>query len=198
MKKIFEQGEFSSYRKTNLNESVGTIYKHADSLYHRKLTTVFISHKHEDLSELQDIIGFLETTYGVKAYIDSRDPEMPPITTGETAETIKKRIKDCNKFILLATNNAIESKWCNWELGYGDAQKFKEHIALFPIKPKDTYDRLYKGNEYLSIYPYITYYNGTEKYVNTNETIRKGFYVRTERPNQPGLIIPLRDWLSNI
>lgn len=41
----------------------------------------------------------------------------------------------------MATNGAVESKWCNWELGYGDAQKFDtDNIALFPIKPENTYD----------------------------------------------------------
>ena len=61
---------------------------------------------------------------------------------------------------------AIDSKWCNWELGYGDAQKFKAHIALFPLKPKGSYDYLYKGAEYLSLYPYICYEDGTDKYDN--------------------------------
>lgn len=194
MKKIFEQGEFSSYRKANLNESIGPIYESNDYLYHKKVTTVFISHKHDDLNELQDLIGFLETNYDVKAYIDSRDPKMPHVTSGETASRIKERIKECNKFILLATNNAIESKWCNWELGYGDAQKFKEHIALFPIKPKGSLDSLYKGNEYMSIYPYITYFYGNEKYSNGNP-VNKGYYVTTQKPDGSVTITNLRDWL---
>lgn len=32
------------------------------------------------------------------------------------------------------------------------------------MKPEGTYDRNYKGNEYMRIYPYIVYYDGTEKY----------------------------------
>ena len=91
---------------------------------------------------------------------------------------MKARIKKCDKFILLATNAAIDSKWCNWELGYGDAQKFKAHIALFPLKPKGSYDYLYKGAEYLSLYPYICYEDGTGKYDN-GAYIQKGYYVVT-------------------
>jgi hypothetical protein len=34
---------------------------------------------------------------------------------------------------LYAYTNAINSKWFNWELGLGDAAKYKEHIALLPI-----------------------------------------------------------------
>jgi hypothetical protein len=121
---------------------------------------------------------------------------MPLKTSGETAKRIKDRIVKCDKFILLATNGAIESKWCNWELGFGDAQKFnKDNIALFPIKPKGEYDSAYKGNEYMSIYPYIVYRDGSEKYSSGN-TISRGHYVRTENEDGSATITPLSDWLK--
>jgi len=134
------------------------------SRYAERKTTVFISHKHDDLEDLKGVLGFLEMQYSVKVYIDSRDSSMPAVTSAETGTTFKKRIEQCDKFILLATNGAIESKWCNWELGFGDAKRFGEHIALFPMKPEGTHDVLYKGNEYFSIYPYIRYSDGTEYY----------------------------------
>lgn len=190
MKTIFEQGEFHSFAKDNLTESRATIYE-----YSQYQPTVFISHKHDDLEDLKDLIGFLEQQYNVKAYIDSRDASMPAITSGKTAQNIKDRIIKCNKFILLATNGAIESKWCNWELGYGDAQKYKKHIALFPMKPKDTYDFDYKGSEYMQIYPYICYFDGTETYTNGNPII-KGYYVRYKE-NYSYYIIPLEDWFKS-
>ncbi len=171
MKTIFEQGDFHNFATDSLTGSREAIYEY--SLYQ---STVFISHKHDDLEDLKDLIGFLEQKYNIKAYIDSRDASMPAITSGETAQNIKDRIIKCNKFILLATNGAIESKWCNWELGYGDAQKYKEHIALFPMKPKGTYDSEYKGSEYMQIYPYIAYSDGTE--ISSNGTrIPKGYYI---------------------
>lgn len=120
---------------------------------------------------------------------------MPKITSAETALNIKERIKQCDKFIFLATNGAIESKWCNWELGYGDAQKYKDHIALFPIKSKGSCDSAYKGSEYMSIYPYISYFNGAEKYTNGN-SIPKGYYVRTQEKDA-NYITPLGDWLQS-
>lgn len=46
-------------------------------------------------------------------------------------------IKKCDNFILLTTDDAIESKWCNWELEYGDANKFRDRIALFPLNDKE-------------------------------------------------------------
>lgn len=194
MRTIFEQGAFSSYSQVSLNESRSSVLQH--SQYGVRKTTVFISHKHDDLEDLKGVLGFLQRIYDVKVYIDSQDPTMPKVTSAETALNIRKRIKQCDKFILLATNGAIESKWCNWELGYGDAQKYKDHIALFPIKPKGTYDSAYKGSEYMSIYPYVSYCDGTERYTNGN-LIPRGYYVYTQE-EYSNRIIPLGDWLRNI
>ena len=94
MKTIFEQDEFSKYSNVNIYASRGIIQE--QSIY-SKTTTVFISHKHDDLDDLKGLIGFLENEYGVKAYIDSRDPSMPKKTSGETATNIKNRIKKCDK-----------------------------------------------------------------------------------------------------
>ena len=77
---------------------------------------------------------------------------MPAYTNAETAHKLKQKIEVADKFILVATPNAINSKWCNWELGLGDAAKYKEHIALLPINR--TYEN-FRGAEYLKIYPYI-------------------------------------------
>lgn len=192
MRTIFEQGSLYKYSQVRLDESMAPILEHAE--YGVQKTTVFISHKHDDLADLKGLLGFLEQEYGVKVYIDSRDPSMPPITSAETALNIRERIKGCDKFILLATNGAIESKWCNWELGYGDAQKFKKHIALFQMKPHNTSDNTYKGSEYMSIYPYITYFDGTEKYT-SGRPIARGYYVRREE-SDGNYITPLADWFK--
>ena len=192
MKTIFEKGSFSEYSQVRLDEARTSVLAH--SQYGASETSVFISHKHDDLEDLKGVLGFLQRSYGVKVYIDSQDPTMPKVTSAETALNIRERIKQCDKFILLATNDAIESKWCNWELGYGDAQKFKKHIALFPMKPRGAYDSQYKGSEYMNIYPYISYYDGTEKYTN-GMPISRGYYVRW-RENDKNYITPLRDWFD--
>ncbi len=192
MRSIFEQGSFHRYSQVRLDESMSPVLEH--SQYGARKTTVFISHKHDDLDDLKGLLGFLEQEYGVKVYIDSRDPSMPKITSAQTALNIRERIKGCDKFILLATNGAIESKWCNWELGYGDAQKFKKHIALFPMKPQGAYDSSYKGSEYLDIYPYIAYFDGTETYTN-GKPIARGYYVRRKEMDG-NYITPLADWFK--
>jgi len=188
--KIFEQGSFQNYSQIRLDSSTAEIpgYMHYSSK-----TTVFISHKHDDLEDLKGVLGFLESQYGVRVYIDSQDPAMPKKISNQTAYNLKMRIKQCDKFILLATNNAIESKWCNWELGYGDAQKYRDNIALFPLKPKGAFDTQYKGTEYMSIYPYISFYNGTE--YNNGLRVNRGYYVVCESESGK-TITPLKIWLK--
>jgi len=198
MKSIFEQGYFNAYRVDSLNEATYPVYE--SELFHSydrasRKTTVFISHKHDELNDLKGIIGFLEKNYNVKAYIDSKDNKMPQKTSSETASRIKEKIKQCDKFILIATNGAIESKWCNWELGYGDAQKFQKNIAIFSMKPFCSQDSSYVGNEYMRIYPYIIYCDGSEKDTN-DRNVKSGYYVCTEDDEGKMNIISLTDWLS--
>lgn len=195
MKRILESGQFSNYREgvslDSASMEVANLYKS----YFGK-ATVFVSHKHDDLEDLSGLIGFLEKNYNVKAYIDSKDSSMPSVTSGVTASKIKERIRQCDKFILLATDGAVESKWCNWELGYGDSQKFSsKDIAILPLKRKGYSDSSYKGNEYMQIYPYISFYEGNE----TNTTggyVNRGYYVVTDDEKGVHNIIPLESWLK--
>lgn len=120
------------------------------------------------------------------------DDGMPKTTSGHPAVKIKERIRDNHKFIFLATEGAINSKWCNWELGHGDADKYIEHIALLPVK-RDYTD--FSGNEYLEIYPYIfniesfQYFKGDYRY--------EGTYIIYPSLNGNDKVIPIAQWLRN-
>ena len=194
IKDIFTRGEFSGYRKQSLREAYESVQIRDSAHYSSNKISVFLSHKHDELDDVRDVIGFLESRFNVKCYIDSEDQTLPIYTSSETAAKIKDRIKQCDKFILLATNGAIESKWCNWELGFGDAQKFKDHIAIFPIKPSGTFDYEYKVTEYMSIYPFVAFYDGTETYTNGNH-VERGYYVCVSK-NGINTITPLADWFA--
>lgn len=90
---------------------------------------------------------------GFSIYVDWADETMPEKTDGTTAEKIKQQIFKNDKFILLGTNNAVASKWCNWEVGIGDTYKStSKKLAIFPLADSN---RDWKGNEYLQIYPRI-------------------------------------------
>lgn len=141
---IFEKGHFKSSRlqKSIITESLNRIKTFSAKNTYDTKTTVFLSHKHKDLEEIEEATGVIEMLedLGVKVYIDSMDNKMPDQTTGETAARIKEVIKYCDKFILLATTKAIESYWCNWELGIGDVHKFHKNIAILPVKEKGEYE----------------------------------------------------------
>jgi hypothetical protein len=115
-------------------------------------TSIFLSHSHHDSAYVQEVVVFLRKM-GVEVYVDWMDDSMPATTCGKTAALLKQKIKENDKFVFLATNKSIESKWCNWEIGFGDAYKYINKIAIFPLKDNDYTD--WQGSEYLQIYPYI-------------------------------------------
>ena len=139
--------------------------------------TVFLSHKHDEVAVLHDVISLLRRC-GVDVYVDWMDEGMPKTTSGQTAVKLKDKINSCKKFIFLGTEGAIASKWCNWELGLGDAKKYPANIAVMPIADKDG---IYTGSEYLQIYPVIK----TEYW-----SIPDNYFVEWENTK-----ISLKDWL---
>lgn len=153
--------------------------------------SVFLSHKHDELEHLERVRYLLEKLH-TSVYVDWADPEMQHPTDRKTAEALKDKIKKYDKFIFIASDAAIDSEWCNWEIGYGDAQKYEsDKIALFPIKQDN---REWKGNEYLQLYPSIEYFDGNTRYSDTKRIIPEGFHVRYKYNNN--LLVPLWEWLS--
>lgn len=193
MNNIFTKGDFSKYKARDLlSLLVRTEQRNIDDDTGK--VTVFISHKHDELEDLANIIVFLESEYNVSVYIDSEDPQMPDFPNEQTAKQIKKKIEKCKKFILLATDAAIRSIWCNWELGYGDAQKFKNNdIALIPLKKHGS---AYTGNEYMQIYPHIVKREAGQSTYTNGKAVEAGYYVRTKTDDGTYNLTKLRDWFE--
>lgn len=189
---LITETQLKSYRRSTktfmaLNDSLKN-YRNESSFLKTK---IFLSHKHDEKEYLEGAISFLKN-FGVEIYVDWLDESMPKTTSGQTAVKIKQRIKENHKFILLGTEGAINSKWCNWEMGLGDAAKYIEHIAILPVK-KDYTD--FSGSEYLEIYPYIfnidngQYFKGNFK--------SQGTYVVYPSVNGNDRVIPIAEWLRN-
>jgi hypothetical protein len=86
-------------------------------------TSIFLSHSHLEKDVVEQGKIFFENL-GISIYVDWADKTMPERTNGETAQKIKNQIiTENDKFVLLATNNAVASKWCNWEVGIADPFK---------------------------------------------------------------------------
>jgi hypothetical protein len=142
-----------NFREKRSYAAINEAYEaHAKRAALQTEVTVFLSHKHTDKDLVRQSIALL-SSLGVSVYVDWMDSSMPPVTNQATANKLKSKIRTSRKFILLASDDAVESKWCNWELGLGDAAKYLEHIAILPAGSRG---RSWKGNEYLGIYPVIT------------------------------------------
>lgn len=117
------------------------------------VTTVFLSHSHHDKSVVEEAKIFFENL-GISIYVDWADQTMPESTNGITANRIKNQIISGNdKFVLLATNSAVASKWCNWEVGVADPHKLNSNkMALLSLADNSG---IWNGTEYLQIYPRI-------------------------------------------
>lgn len=196
---IFERGFFNRYKdglsKQYLLESIERTQSFSStSIIPDKGTTVFISYSHDDVDteELEGIIAMFRN-YNIVPYISCMNNKLN--TKQLTSATAKSRdvIKFCNKFILLATNKAIESFYCNWEVGIGDVCKYKDHIAILPIKELKQNDNHFKSDDYLKIYSSIEYFDGTTTN-SLNKIIEEGFYVRTPL-NESYKINELIGWL---
>jgi hypothetical protein len=78
------------------------------------------------------------------------DVDLPVFTDKNTASIVKSKIDNSDKFLFLATYNALRSKWCNWELGLAYSSKGENDFAVLPIESRTGN---WKGNEYLELYP---------------------------------------------
>jgi len=73
-------------------------------------TSVFLSHSHNDKDVVEQAKFFFENL-GISIYVDWADETMPERPNGTTAQKLKNQIMTQNdKFVLLATNNAVSSK----------------------------------------------------------------------------------------
>jgi hypothetical protein len=121
---------------------------------------IFLSHSHIDVKTLSNdeikalIIFLLE--YFNDVYIDWLDPEMPDKPCEETAIRLQEKIEFCDRFLLVATNNAVNSRWVPWELGYGDKAKEVPNISVIPIADPNGQ---WEGAEYLRLYPHLKLIN---------------------------------------
>lgn len=118
--------------------------------------STFLSHSSRDDELIDGAIAVLEHN-GATVYIDEIDPEMPPYTSDETAAKLKKRVRQCNKFVLLASPNSKDSRWVPWELGIADGIKDLDKIAIFPSI--DSTDDKWTSWEYIGLYRKIVWGN---------------------------------------
>lgn len=122
---------------------------------------IFLSHAMSD-AELVTGAKDLLKQQGFTVYVDwVDDPQLDrSAVSKETADVLRRRMRQSRSLIYVATESAMTSKWMPWELGYFDGFK-QGQVAVMPFlnNEKDKFPR----QEYLELYPIVrkdTYKSG--------------------------------------
>lgn len=117
-----------------------------------KVYDIFLSHSSDDAIlvaglklELEDLGHSVYVDWIEDANLDRKN------VNKETALLLQQRMKQCKSLIYAFSENATNSKWMPWELGYFDG--IKGTVAVLPISK--TSKNSFVGSEYLGIYYYI-------------------------------------------
>lgn len=113
------------------------------------LYDIFLSHSSKD-KELIAGLKYMLEDLGYKVYVDWNDDALDPNDVSpETAKVLRERMKQCKSLVYAFSENASNSKWMPWELGYFDALK-NSRVAVLPIS--QTAKKAYKGSEFVGFY----------------------------------------------
>lgn len=140
---------FDTKAKTILNESINQQRTFSATT---KTYDIFLSHSSSDAGLVAGLKLELEDL-GYSVYVDwIEDPKLSRANvTKETALVLQARMKQCKALLYAFSENATNSKWMPWELGYFDG--IKGTVAVLPISR--TSKSSFQGSEYLGIYYYI-------------------------------------------
>lgn len=118
---------------------------------------VFLSYSSIDVEDALKLAEMINN-FGFSVYIDCKsDPQLSRDNVSRrTAECLRNRLDHCECLIYAATIGSKVSQWMPWEAGYMDAKNGQ--VAILPVAQNILHSRteIYRGQEYLSLYPYIS------------------------------------------
>ncbi len=175
---VLAHSRFDSRENQILNENHQIFEK-------TKKYDLFVSHSYLDKSLILSLVELFNEA-GHSVYVDwINDSTLDRNKVDQkTAELLRTRMDECKGLAYIVTSNIVNSKWCPWELGYADGSK-NGRCAVLPILKTES--NIYKGQEYLGLYPYIDY----EK---TNDQSKYVFWVND--PVDKNRYTSLRAWLA--
>ena len=142
------ESQLRNFSNASLNESVK-----AASI--RDQFDIFLSHSFEDAILIKGLRDEL-ADQGYSVYVDwINDPLLDRTkVTKESAAALKARMMQ-SKCLLYATSDAAKkSVWMPWELGFMDSYR-DSRVAIAPIVDDTDQEKEFRGQEYLSLYPYL-------------------------------------------
>lgn len=115
--------------------------------YPRTGNCVFISHQKKDKEIAKKIADYINKS-GVDIYFDEYDSSINRDDPNSVVNAIKTGIRRSSHMLCILSQNALDSKWMPWEIGYGYDRLY---VAGITVKA------LSKSNlpEYLQIVPVL-------------------------------------------
>ncbi|TPN33201.1 toll-Interleukin receptor [Mesorhizobium sp. B1-1-6] len=114
---------------------------------------VFLSQTIRDRELVLGVYAILTEDLGLTVFcdwIDSPDTDRANVTP-ENAHYVREKMKHSDSLLFLDTQNADQSKWMCWELGWFDAAKGK--VGVLPVVR--SVNDPYRGREFLGLYPVV-------------------------------------------
>lgn len=113
---------------------------------------IFLSHSSRDKEQVRLIKEELVAQgFSVSLDIDVLPAIRPADVTADTAESLRRAMRECSALVYVITANSRRSRWMPWELGYFDG--FRGRVFIYPVD--DAAERNAQGIEYLRIYPKV-------------------------------------------
>ena len=168
--------------KDKILEKNDTIALKRDPQKKKREYDIFLSHSFMDQTLILSLVDlFTEADYAVYVdWLEDKDYGRNQVTP-ETARMLRERMNLSRGLAYVATQNAVSSKWCPWELGYFDGRK-NSRCCILPIMEMGEYI----GQEYLGLYPYL-------RYDKVSEEAKEDFLVYDPKTNK---FITLEKWLD--
>lgn len=117
--------------------------------------SVFLSHSSADDEHVDRVVLFFRD-FDAVVYADNYDKTLPKPPNVATAATLKTRIANTSRFVVLVSPNSRGSRWIPWELGIADGKKGVAPVAILPVTNDGT-EEAWTVEEYFGLYPRIRY-----------------------------------------
>ncbi|AGW14157.1 toll/interleukin-1 receptor domain-containing protein [Megalodesulfovibrio gigas] len=154
-------------------------------------TNIFLSHSHHD-KDLALGIKYVLEKLDYTIYIDWLDSNLSPVTDITTAKALKQKVNESDLVLLLATNNALKSRWVPWEIGLADGLKSPDRIAIIPVADSTG---VHTKNEYLQLYQSFEYNSKEELIVKSSiQTAKKSDGIILESSSKADILV--KDFLK--